>query len=171
MNSAATEFWSKRVQCDTDILVAYALMKTGCRHQAADIVQDAFLAAIRSGTQPANPRAYLMQAVRRRSAELSRSKIEVSRLVQDVADKRIADSDSRPATRTDAPGDVDVWRVVAQLSPDFQEVIMMRINGEFSFAEISEIIGAPIGTVTSRYSRALAELRRKLQSGKPDERP
>jgi RNA polymerase sigma-70 factor (ECF subfamily) len=168
MNSAATEFWSKRVLCDTDILLGYALMKTGCRHQAADIVQDAFLAAIRSGTQPANPRAYLMQAVRRRSAELSRSKIEVSQLVQDVADKRIADFDSRPTTWTDTLG--DVWRVVAQLSPDFQEVIMMRINGEFSFAEISEIIGTPIGTVTSRYSRALTELRRKLQSGKPDER-
>ena len=160
MDANATEFWSKCVLRDTDTLVAYALMKTKCRHRAADIVQDAFLSAIRSGAQPTNPRAYLMQAVRRRTAELSRSKTEALLETHDVIDERIDHSETLR----------DIWHVVAQLSPEFQEVIMMRINGEFSFAEISEIIGAPIGTVTSRYSRALAELRRKLQPEQANER-
>ena len=65
----------------------------------------------------------------------------------------------------------DIWGVVAQLSSDSQEVITMRIKGELSFAEISEVLGVPIGTVTSRYSRALAELRRRLPSRKIHEQP
>ena len=155
MNSDANEFWSSAVIRETSFLMSYALMKTGCRHRAADIVQDVFLAAIRSGTQPTNARSYLAKAIRRRVAECSRARTEDSIESHDVAEA----NEEPPALES------DVWKTVAQLSPDFQEVITMRIKGELSFAEISEILGVPIGTATSRYSRALAELRRRLSPG------
>jgi RNA polymerase sigma-70 factor (ECF subfamily) len=44
--------------------------------------------------------------------------------------------------------------------PDFmREVIVLRCGRELSFAEMVEVTGAPIGTLKSRFHRAVAALR------------
>jgi len=48
--------------------------------------------------------------------------------------------------------------------PDFlREVIVLRCSRELSFAEIAEVTGAPQGTLKSRFHRAVAALRERLQ--------
>jgi RNA polymerase sigma-70 factor, ECF subfamily len=48
---------------------------------------------------------------------------------------------------------------ISALPPVFREVIVLREIEELSYREIADIIGAPIGTVMSRLSRARVELR------------
>jgi RNA polymerase sigma-70 factor, ECF subfamily len=48
------------------------------------------------------------------------------------------------------------------LAPAFREVIVLRELEELSYREIADIIGAPMGTVMSRLSRARIELRAHL---------
>ena len=48
---------------------------------------------------------------------------------------------------------------MAALPPVFREVIVLREIEELSYREIADVIGAPVGTVMSRLSRARAELR------------
>ncbi len=50
-------------------------------------------------------------------------------------------------------------QALAALPPAFREVIVLRELEELSYREVADIVGAPIGTVMSRLSRARAELR------------
>jgi RNA polymerase sigma factor (sigma-70 family) len=53
---------------------------------------------------------------------------------------------------------------LAQLPPEFREVIVLRELEELSYKEIAVIIAAPIGTVMSRLSRARKLLLLELQA-------
>jgi len=48
--------------------------------------------------------------------------------------------------------------LIAELPPEFREVIILREWEDFSYKEIAEIVGIPVGTVMSRLSRARAIL-------------
>ena len=45
-------------------------------------------------------------------------------------------------------------RAVAALPMEFREVLVLREVQELSYKEISDVVGAPIGTVMSRLARA-----------------
>lgn len=49
------------------------------------------------------------------------------------------------------------------LSPEQREIFLMRHYSGLSFKEIAEILGAPIGTVLARMSRAMEKMRRELE--------
>jgi RNA polymerase sigma-70 factor (ECF subfamily) len=51
-----------------------------------------------------------------------------------------------------------VRRLVAELPDQFREAIVLREINDLSYREISDVVGAPVGTVMSRLARA----RRKL---------
>lgn len=53
---------------------------------------------------------------------------------------------------------------LSQLPPVFREVIVLREIEELSYLEIADVIGAPVGTVMSRLSRARAVLRTQLRT-------
>lgn len=51
---------------------------------------------------------------------------------------------------------------LGHLSEEFRTVIVLRYIEDRSYEEISEAVGAPIGTVKSRVNRARAELRKLM---------
>lgn len=55
-----------------------------------------------------------------------------------------------------------VTQALESLSPDFREVVLLADVDGFSYKEIAEIMGTPIGTVMSRLNRARGQLRAKL---------
>ncbi len=55
-----------------------------------------------------------------------------------------------------------VRAAVAGLPPAQREVVTLVDLEEFSYAEVAEILGIPVGTVMSRLSRARAALRQSL---------
>ena len=48
------------------------------------------------------------------------------------------------------------------LSPDFRQAVLLADVEGFSYKEIAEIMGTPIGTVMSRLNRGRGQLRDKL---------
>ena len=52
-----------------------------------------------------------------------------------------------------------VARVLDRLKPEQREVFMLKNQSGFTYAEIAEIIGCPIGTVRSRLHNAIQDLR------------
>lgn len=54
-----------------------------------------------------------------------------------------------------------VRRLLASLSPEFRAVVVLRFYGGLAYREIAEALDIPIGTVQSRLSRALHQLRRE----------
>lgn len=58
--------------------------------------------------------------------------------------------------------DSAVTRALDSLSPDFRQAVLLADVEGFSYKEIAEIMGTPIGTVMSRLNRGRAQLRAKL---------
>jgi RNA polymerase sigma-70 factor (ECF subfamily) len=56
-----------------------------------------------------------------------------------------------------------VQRSIAQMDPDFREVLVLRDVEDLSYEEIGEITGLAEGTVKSRIFRARAMLKAKVE--------
>lgn len=57
-------------------------------------------------------------------------------------------------------GDMAISQALEQLSDAERQVVHMKIMGDMTFQEISNVLGIPMGTVTWRYQNALKKLRR-----------
>lgn len=62
----------------------------------------------------------------------------------------------------DSMPDSVVVEALESLSPDFRQAVLLADVEGFSYKEIAEIMGTPIGTVMSRLNRGRAQLREKL---------
>jgi RNA polymerase sigma-70 factor (ECF subfamily) len=54
--------------------------------------------------------------------------------------------------------------VLGKLKPDYRLVLLLHYQNNFTFREISELLGEPLDTVKSKHRRALVMLRRLLTS-------
>jgi len=64
------------------------------------------------------------------------------------------------SARLDGARQSEVVAEVLRELPDFmREVVVLRCSRELTFAQISEVTGAPLGTLKSRFHRAVAALR------------
>lgn len=142
-------------------------------HDAQDAVQEAFLRAWRhyAGFRGSNERAWLLTIVRNCCYTWRHRHRTASTTVQfdddmhgDVAGD---DADARAmedATRTELRVALD------QLTPEFREAIVLREIEGMTYDEIARVIGAPVGTVMSRLSRARRRLQNILQIGRTGDR-
>jgi RNA polymerase sigma-70 factor, ECF subfamily len=64
---------------------------------------------------------------------------------------------------------IDVDAALATLGPEFRAAVVLRDLCDLDYAEISEALGIPIGTVRSRISRGRAAIAAHLSTG--DEAP
>jgi RNA polymerase sigma-70 factor (ECF subfamily) len=55
----------------------------------------------------------------------------------------------------------ELMRLVAELPVQMREVISLRIGSDFSYQEIAELLGIPVGTARSRMHNAVKLLREK----------
>jgi RNA polymerase sigma-70 factor (ECF subfamily) len=145
---------------------AYTLARYLLRDEAAaqDAVQESFLRALRhfAGYRGENARAWLLTIVRHCCATArTRRRREVAFV---EFDERLHSEQVESATpelhlvRSDA---VDAFRrALDTLSPHDREVLVLREVEDLSYEEIALAIGAPIGTVMSRLSRA----RKRMQA-------
>lgn len=63
-------------------------------------------------------------------------------------------------TANEVISDISMKEMLALLKPAEREVIHLKIVGEMTFEEISQMLEQPMGTVTWRYREAIKKLRR-----------
>ena len=61
-------------------------------------------------------------------------------------------------------GDERVRRVLAALSPDQRTVVLLRVVGDLSLAQVAEAMGKRTGAIKQLQRRGLAAIRRELES-------
>ena len=165
-----------------DQLYSAALRFTRNPTDAEDLVQDAFAKAYSAFHQfqpGTNLRAWLYRILTNTYINTYRKQ---QRAPQEVsADSYRGGEDGggggdfslydRIAEATQAPAEVEVLRhladdevkeALAGLSDNFRMAVYLADVEGFSYAEIAEIMGTPIGTVMSRLHRGIAALHRAL---------
>jgi RNA polymerase sigma factor (sigma-70 family) len=154
-----------------DAAYNYARWLTRNEAEADDVVQDAYVRALRffASLRGADARAWLLAIVRNTwYSRLSRRAGTGELMVHDeAADDR---PDDRPGPEALLMQQQDVDRVrtaVEQLPVDFREVIVLRELEGLSYKEIAAVVGIPIGTVMSRLARGRDRLLDVLKTTAP----
>jgi RNA polymerase sigma-70 factor (ECF subfamily) len=133
-------------------------------HDAADVVQEAYLRAFRAFDQfraAADARGWLLSIVRNACFTALRSRrchIDAA-CVQDEIEDRSADP---VATIERRDLDEALRSAIEQLPLPFREVFVMHELEGLRYREIAAVIDAPIGTVMSRLARARQRLQELL---------
>ena len=147
---------------------AYTLARYLLRndHDAEDVVQDAYLRAVRhfGGYRGGNARAWLLTIVRRTCYSwLQRHKVDARTTEFDETMHGEARTTEDPEAEMlrGALGEA-LNQAIDALPVEFREVVILRDVQELSYAEIAEVVGIPVGTVMSRLSRARHRLQRAL---------
>lgn len=143
-------------------LVRLAVVLTGDRATAGDVVQDAFLAFQRAlprlRDQDKAP-SYLRASVVNGCRSVLRGRDRV---------RPTLDSDDRPATSAEATGMAEqdrqlVLAAVSRLPVRTREILALRYYLDLPYEEIAATLGVTKGTVSSTISRALTALGRDLK--------
>ncbi len=133
-----------------------ALAVTADHHLADEVAQDAFETMLRRLGEFRGESAlsiWLVRVVVNRARNVLRSE---GRSIP------MADPPERIADAAEA-GDPELLTAVRDLPPDRREVVALRFWLDMSPPEIAAAFEIPVGTIHSRLSRGLAELRARLE--------
>ncbi len=164
MDEAATEGnWRRWVEQHSPRFLLFARQKTRTEADAQDLVQEAVLEA--SQRQPERgppPAALVFATIQRRAIDLARG--NQRRLNREL----IVVEASRPSWFDTSVEDREMRQIVEsalkQLPELHREVVMLKIWGNLTFAEVADVLDIPPNTAASRYRYGLAEMR-KLMKG------
>ena len=158
------------VESCTDVVLAACRRVLDDPDEAADVMQDAFVAAFRAlptwrgdgafGAWVRRIALRLAFARLRSRKDLLTGEAAESALAATAADEG-AEPEQLSLTRE---GHGELLTLIEALPEDYRRVIALRFSGELSIEEIARVTGAPEGTVKSRIHRALGMLRHQLRS-------
>jgi RNA polymerase sigma factor (sigma-70 family) len=149
-------------------LYRVAFRVLGCREDAEDVVQEVFLATVRSHERLANVRdltAYLFSAIYRAAGRCAVRRGRAVPVSPAAADEAVAPPDPSAA---DGPDWARLQQAVRALPDEQRQVVTLKIDGELTFAQIAEIVGVSVSTTASRYQYALRKLRTTLAGSEPE---
>jgi RNA polymerase sigma-70 factor, ECF subfamily len=141
-------------------------------HDASDVVQEAYLRAMRhfAGFRGDQGRPWLLKIVRNtcfswlrenRPAELTAIDDEDHSRIEGAA----PEADEPPNVAQRHADREQINRAIAALPAAFREVLVLRELEDLSYREIARIADIPLGTVMSRLARARGLLQLALRPG------
>jgi RNA polymerase sigma-70 factor, ECF subfamily len=154
-------------------LVRYLLYLTGRREYAEDLAQETWVRVLQRGSQYSGRQRFdpwLFAIARNLAIDYLRKKgkgVQTPSLPDD-RDAVLLLPASGPSQFEAAARSEDAIRLSGQLqilSPLYREALLLRFQEDLSLAEIAEVLGAPVTTVTSRIYRGLAALRSAFEEG------
>ena len=154
-------------------LVRYLLYLTGRREYAEDLAQETWIRVLQRGSQYNGRQRFdpwLFAIARNLAIDYLRKKQKGPQTgsLPDDHDAMPQLPTSEPSPFEAAARSEDAIRLAGQLqilSPLYREALLLRFQEDLSLAEIAQVLGAPVTTVTSRIYRGLAALRSAFEEG------
>ena len=130
------------------------------RSRAEDVVQEAWLAALRRDPEPESLRAWLAGAVRRIARSTGRDELRRA-----AREERAARPEAQPSA-ADATSRIEILRRLLDageaLDEPYRTAIVLRFFDELPPRAIAKKLGLPVNTVRTHVRRGLERLRRDL---------
>jgi RNA polymerase sigma-70 factor (ECF subfamily) len=150
-----------------DGLFGYAMVLTRNPAEAADLVQETYVRALkaRASLRPgSNVKGWLFTILRHiwlNQLRHERTAPEIVKLEahEGIADVAIETSKDPHAQYVSKMEQEMVRNAIQQLPAEFREIIVLREYEELSYQEIAGMLDCPAGTVMSRLARARSKLR------------
>jgi RNA polymerase sigma-70 factor (ECF subfamily) len=139
-------------------------------HDAEDVVQEAYLRAVRSFDRyrGGDPRSWVLTIVRNTCYTWLRQNrrteaVPTGGLADDTWAEIPADPAGQPEVQFIRHADTQLLREALEHLPvEFREAFVLRELEGFSYKEIADIADIPLGTVMSRLARARKQLQQSL---------
>jgi len=161
------EMQDTTLSCYIDGLFGYAMVLTRNPAEAADLVQETYVRALKAkeSLRPSsNVKSWLFTILRNIWLNQLRHERTAPQIVELEADESIANKLTE--TAKDPHGQYvskmeqeKVRNAIQQLPAEFREIIILREYEELSYQEIATVLDCPAGTVMSRLARARSKLR------------
>ncbi len=158
-------------------MLLFARQQTRTAEDAEDVFQDALVKLARKvgegtfdgGQESWKP--YLYTAIRRLAIDLGRKNDRRAKREEKSEGDRHGENGGMSDPWFESSSSNDETRALLEnnlkkLPPKFSEVIVMKIWGEHTFAEIGELLGVSLNTVASRYRYGLERLRKGLEASR-----
>jgi RNA polymerase sigma-70 factor (ECF subfamily) len=125
---------------------------------ADDLVHDAFVRLAQQSSPPESPLPWLYRVIRNQM--LANRRGDNRRRQRET---RSSASESWFIAADDQLDAQEATLLLAKLALDLREVIVARLWGGLTFAEIAELVGCSLATAQRRYQTGLIELRERLE--------
>ena len=146
----------------------------GSREEAEDLVQETYARAFRSWrsyTPGTNMRAWLLRILTNLNVDRGR-RIQRTPPIQPLEESdyylanKVASSAGESALEQEQVverlSQDSIVHALADIQPQFRDVVVLVDIGEFSYADAAEILDIPMGTVMSRLHRGRRALKQRL---------
>jgi RNA polymerase sigma-70 factor (ECF subfamily) len=142
----------------------YLLVRLGSQADADDVLQETFVRLARTRQKLAavqNLIAYVFATARHEASRLVERRIRDGRRQTALSLSSLC-LESRKNELEDRETAEWVVASLATLNEELREIVLMKIYGELTLREISEVMDLPQGTVATRYRTAIERLRSQL---------
>jgi RNA polymerase sigma-70 factor (ECF subfamily) len=157
--AAETPDFESLVSLHYAALYRFAMSLTRAESAAADLVQETFLAWAAKGhtlREPHKAKAWLFTTLHRAFQHSQRRVRRFEHVPVEEAETELPLVDPQAMARLDARRVLDL---LARLEPEFRSAVALFYLEDYSQQEIAQILEVPVGTVKSRISRGLQQLR------------
>lgn len=152
--------------CYAPALYRYIYYRLGARTVAEDLTAEVFVRVLGIQRAPDDWRAYLYRIAHNLVVDYLRR----NPAVFENMDEGLLDERADPATRAELQDERRrVRRAILRLTPEQQQVIVLKFVEDMSNAQVARIMNKPEGAVKALQHRALTNLREWLQDA-PDAR-
>jgi RNA polymerase sigma-70 factor (ECF subfamily) len=140
-------------------LLLFARQWSATMADAEDAVQDGFVRFWKSRRKAHDETAYLYACVRTAAMDIGRG--QRRRQARELTVRR-HEEPAFAAPLENVERQAAIEAALQQLPADQREVIVLKIWGGLTFAQIAQTVGAPLSTVASRFRYALTRLEQDL---------
>ncbi|MGO1318917.1 MAG: sigma-70 family RNA polymerase sigma factor [Galactobacter sp.] len=157
-------------------LMRLALRLTGHRADAEDLVQEAYVRALRAlpgftDIGPGSVHAWVRRITTNIFLDQARrrSRLRFDPFSEGAEDQTVATSEGPEASYERAHLDHDVAKALVALPPDYRAAVVLCDLEGLSYQEVAEVLGCKLGTVRSRIHRGRTLLREALPHRAPQQ--
>ena len=140
-------------------LYRFAMSLSRSESDASDLVQDVFLLWANKGHRlhdPSKAKAWLFTSLHRAFLQQRRRTVHFPQIEISIAEKEL------PTVPPAAVSDLDsesVLQLLARVDRQYQATVALFYLEDYTYEQIATVLELPLGTVKSRISRGLAQLR------------